>query len=270
LGHLISSTENTVTTLKAKLAKRQLTVGSWLSIASTETAEIMLGGGYDWLCIDMEHTAIGTEAMAKMMQVVALGGSPVLVRVGANDALLIKRAMDSGATGVIVPMINTADEARLAVEALYYPPRGKRGVGLARAQGYGRNFEAYREWADRESVLIVQIEHHEGVRNLEAILAVDGVDAFMIGPYDLSGSLGRPGDFDSPAVAAALEQTRAVMQRSVKPGGLHIVHPDPATLRARVAEGYRFIVYGVDQIFFANAVDRDRAELIALNAGAAK
>jgi 2-dehydro-3-deoxyglucarate aldolase len=254
-------------TLKQKLAQRRLTVGSWLSIASPETAEIMLGGGYDWLAIDMEHTAIGTEAMAKMIQVVALGGRPVLVRVGANDTLLIKRAMDAGATGVIVPMINSVDDARRAVDSLYYPPRGKRGVGLARAQGYGRNFEAYRTWADAESVLVVQIEHHEGVRNLDAILAVDGVDAFMIGPYDLSGSLGRPGDFDSPAVAAALAEVRAVMQRASKPGGLHIVHPDPATLHTRVAEGYRFIVYGVDQIFFANAVDRDHADIVALNAG---
>jgi len=256
-----------MTTLKEKLAARTLTVGSWLSLASTETAEIMLGGGFDWLAIDMEHTAIGTEAMARMIQVVTLAGRPVLVRVGANDALLIKRAMDSGATGVIVPMINSADDARHAVEALYYPPRGKRGVGLARAQGYGRSFETYRDWADRESVLVAQIEHHEGVRNLEAILAVDGVDAFMIGPYDLSGSLGRPGDFDSPAVADALAQVRAVMQRSAKPGGLHIVHPDAATLRTRVAEGYRFIVYGVDEIFLCMAVDRDRAEVVALNGG---
>jgi 2-keto-3-deoxy-L-rhamnonate aldolase RhmA len=256
-----------MTTLKEKLTKRQLTVGSWLSIASSETAEIMLGGGFDWLAIDMEHTAIGTEAMAKMIQVVALGGRPVMVRVGANDALLVKRAMDAGATGVIVPMINSADDARRAVDALYYPPRGRRGVGLARAQGYGRNFEAYRTWADRESVLVVQIEHHEGVRNLDEILAVDGVDAFMIGPYDLSGSLGRPGDFDSPAVAGALAQVRAIMQRSAKPGGLHIVHPDAATLRTRVAEGYRFIVYGVDQIFLTMAVDRDRAEVVALNSG---
>ena len=147
-----------MTSLKDKLAQRQLTVGSWLSIASTETAEIMLGGGFDWLAIDMEHTAIGTEAMARMIQVVTLAGCPVLVRVGANDALLIKRAMDSGATGVIVPMINSADDARRAVEALYYPPRGKRGVGLARAQGYGRSFETYRSWADREAVLVAQIE----------------------------------------------------------------------------------------------------------------
>jgi len=257
-----------MSTLKEKLAKRQLTIGSWLTIASLQTAEIMLGGGYDWLVIDMEHTAIGTEMMAQMIQVVTLGRSPVLVRVGANDPLLIKRAMDAGATGVIVPMVNSAEDAHRAAEALYYPPRGKRGVGLARAQGYGRGFEAYRAWADQESVLVAQIEHHDGVRNLEAILAVDGVDAFMIGPYDLSGSLGRPGDFDSPAVAAALKQVQAVMQGSAKPGGLHIVHPDPDLLRARVAEGHRFIAYGVDEIFLCMAVDRDRGEVVALNGGA--
>jgi len=256
-----------MSTLKEKLAKRQLTVGSWLTIASTQTAEMMLGGGYDWLAIDMEHTAIGTEMAARMIQVVTLGRCPALVRVGANDPLLIKLAMDAGATGVIVPTVNSAEDARRAVEAVYYPPRGKRGVGLARAQGFGRSFEAYRDWAERESVLVVQIEHHDGVRNLEAILAVDGVDAFMIGPYDLSGSLGRPGDFGSPAVAAALKQVQTVIQGSAKSGGLHIVHPDPGVLRARVAEGYRFIAYGVDEIFLCMAVDRDRAEVVALNSG---
>lgn len=257
-----------MTSLKEKLAARRLTVGSWLTIASPETAEIMLGGGYDWLTIDTEHTAIGTEKMAQLIQVVALGGLPVLVRVGANDPFLIKRAMDAGATGIIVPMVNTADDARRAVEALYYPPRGGRGVGLARAQGYGRSFESYRDWADRESVLVVQIEHQEGVCNLEDILAVDGVDAFFVGPYDLSGSLGRPGDFGNPAVAEALERVRKVMRASRKPGGLHIVHPDPAILQTRVAEGYCFIAYGVDEVFLTTAVDRDRADVVALNGGA--
>ena len=258
-----------MTTLKTKLATGTLTIGSWLSLSSTQTAEIMLGGGYDWLALDTEHTAIDTAIMAQMIQVIALGGSAPLVRVGANDPLPIKLALDAGAAGVVVPMVNSADDARRAAEALYYPPRGRRGVGLARAQRYGLAFEAYRNWADRESVLVVQIEHIDAVNQLEAILAVDGVDAFMIGPYDLSGSLGRPGDFAHPDFLAALDRVRRVMANSRKVGGVHIVHPDIAVLRTRIAEGYRFIAYGVDQIMLAAAVDRDRGTIRALNDGAA-
>ena len=256
-----------MTTLKSKLSGGQVTVGSWLSLPSTVTAEIMLEGGFDFLVIDREHTSIGTEAMAAMIQVVDLGGGTPLVRVGANDPLLIKHALDCGAKGVVVPMVCSAEDARRAVAAAYYPPRGQRGVGLFRAQGYGRSFDAYREWAERETVVVVQIEHIDAVDALEDILAVDGVDAFMIGPYDLSGSVGTPGDFAGPRMAEALRRIAGIMARSTKPGGLHVVHPDPQALKDRIGEGYRFLAYGVDQIFLSTAIDRDRATVKAINQG---
>jgi 2-keto-3-deoxy-L-rhamnonate aldolase RhmA len=250
--------------LKDKLVARQLTIGSWLSFGHTGVCEMMVRTGFEWLVVDLEHTGIGTHEMAHLIQVVALAGAVPLVRVGANDPLLIKRAMDCGAHGVIVPMVNTAEEAQRAVSAVRYPPHGTRGVGLYRAQGYGQDFEAYREWAAGESVLIVQIEHHVGAANLREILAVDGVDGFIVGPYDLSGSLGKPGQFDDPAVRATLDGIVAVMASSSKPGGFHVVKPDPEQVRLRIAEGFRFLAYGGDMLFLAETLRGERSFLDAL------
>lgn len=244
--------------LKHALANRDLTIGSWVSFGFTPTTEMMARAGFDWLVIDMEHTAIGVSDAQQLIQVIDLAGVVPLVRVGANDPLLIKRAMDSGAHGVIVPMVNSADEAKRAVQALYYPPIGNRGAGLARAQGYGLEFTQYKEWADRESVLIVQIEHVDAVNQLEEIISVDGVDGFIVGPYDLSGSLGMPGRWNEPAVVEALAEVERVIALDLKPAGYHVVHSNSAELQLRIRQGYRFIAYGDDMVFFAEKLNEER------------
>ena len=127
-----------------------------------------------------------------------------------------------------------------------YPPNGKRGVGLARAQGYGSSFERYREWVNQESVVVVQVEHIEAVENLEAILSVEGVDGFIVGPYDLSGSLGVPGQFDHPSMKKAMERIRTVGLSSAKAFGIHVIEPNVQELRQRLAEGYNFVAYSLD------------------------
>src|SRR5690606_3030026 len=142
---------------------------------------------------DMEHSAITTQQAEDLIRAVEAGGAPAMVRLTSNDANLIKRVMDSGATGIIVPLVRTAEDAQQAVAAMYYPPQGLRGVGLARAQKYGAGFEDYKIWLENEAVCIVQIEHIDAVRNCEAILATPGVDGYILGPYDLSASLGVAG-----------------------------------------------------------------------------
>lgn len=235
--------------LKGKLRTRAATIGSWLSLGSTLSAEIMATCGFEWLVVDMEHTGTSVADMMRQIQVVSLAGCVPLVRVGANDPLQIKRAFDCGAHGVIVPTVNTVEEARAAVASAYYPPKGTRGVGLFRAQNYGMEFDAYREWASSETVVIVQIEHHLGVRNLEAILAIEGVDGFMIGPYDLSGSIGKPGAFEDPDVKALFDRITQLIPKLGKPAGQHIVQPSEAKLEAALAADYRIIAYGIDQLF---------------------
>lgn len=232
--------------LKSRLAGKELTLGSWISLAHPAVAEIMAGAGFEWLVVDLEHSAITLGEAAELIRVIDLGGVVPLVRVSANDPVQIKRVMDAGAHGVIVPMVNTASEAEQAVAAVHYPPRGRRGVGLARAQGYGTTFERYRDWLNRESMVIVQVEHIEAVNNLAAILAVEGVDGFIVGPYDLSGSLGLPGEFEHPQMAAALEEIRQVAAQSTAAAGYHVVPPQPDLVRQKIAAGYTFIAYSVD------------------------
>lgn len=228
-----------------KLLQR-LSIGSWLQLGHPAIAEIMASAGFDWLAVDLEHTSISLRETEELIRVIEHKGLVPLVRISSNNAEQIKRVMDSGAHGVIVPMVNSEEEARIAVDAVYYPPRGSRSIGLGRAQGYGAQFEAYFEWQCDNPLVIVQIEHINAVDNLESILSVDGVDAYIVGPYDLSGSLGMPGQFEAPEFQAAMKKIRSVSENLDVPGGVHIVHPEPAQLRQRIKEGNRFIAYGMD------------------------
>lgn len=245
------------TSLKQNLKKQELTIGSWLSFGFTPTCEIMTRVGFDWLVIDMEHTAIDFSDCLELIQIIENSETVPLVRVGENDPLHIKRVMDAGAHGVIVPMINTVDDAQKAIDALYYPPRGKRGVGLGRAQNYGMGFEQYKEWADEESILIVQIEHRDAVNNLESILSLEGIDGFIIGPYDLSGSLGVPGNLHHSSVVEALKEVQRIMNKHIKAGGYHIVHSNHQELLDKIEQGYSFIAYGDDMVFFAEKINEE-------------
>jgi len=224
-------------------------IGSWITIPHPSIAEIMARAGFDWLVVDMEHSPIEISDAEGIIRVIQLSGLPALVRVSENNPNLIKRAMDCGASGVIVPMVNSEEEAKQAVATVKYPPVGHRGVGLARAQGYGTLFPEYKEWVLNESTVIVQIEHVKAVKNIDAILSVEGIDGFIVGPYDLSGSLGVPGEFDQPAMLDALEVIRNVITSGLKPGGFHVVQPDPDIALSKLQEGYSFLAFGVDFLF---------------------
>lgn len=237
------------TLLKSKLCNNELTIGSWLTLGHPGEAEIMARAGFEWLTIDMEHSTITLREAENLIRVIELVGAAPLVRLSSNDAVQIKRVMDAGAHGVIVPTVNTPEEAKLAVGAVYYPPRGSRGVGLARAQGYGAAFDEYKEWLREEAVVVVQIEHIQAVENLESILAVEGVDAFIVGPYDLSGSLGIPGDFEHPKMIEAQKRICEVAAQLNVAAGYHVVQPDTKLVEEKIREGFTFIAYSVDFLF---------------------
>jgi 2-dehydro-3-deoxyglucarate aldolase len=221
-------------------------LGTWMTIGDPDIAEIMVRAGFDFVVVDLEHSYIGTAAMGELIRVIELAGAAPIVRLSSNDPVQAKRAMDSGAHGVIVPMVNSADEARAAYRALQYPPDGTRGVGLGRAQGYGPDFHEYRRRLKESAVLVVQIEHEHGVANLESILALDEVDAFILGPYDLSASLGVPGDFQHAKYRDAIAQVERVAKKSGKAAGVHIVEPSLDELNGALDRNYRFIAYSVD------------------------
>jgi len=235
--------------LKEKLRNCEVSIGSWITLGHPSIAEIMAKAGFDWLTVDMEHSAITLHHAQHLIQVIELCGVLPLVRVGENNPTLIKRVMDAGAHGVIVPMVNTKDDAVKAVDSVRYPPMGKRGVGLARAQGYGLEFDRYKEWVNKESVVIVQIEHIEAIKNLEEILGVDGVDGSIIGPYDLSGSMGMPGEFENQEFRKAITHYESICRKMKKPMGFHIVQPDREKLMENKKSGYTFIAIGVDILY---------------------
>ncbi len=233
-------------TLRHRLANGQLNIGSWITLAHPGIAEIMARAGFDWLTIDLEHSVITIREAEELIRVISLCNVPPLVRLTSNDANQIKRVMDAGAHGVIVPMVNSRSDAERAVQAVHYPPFGCRGVGLARAQGYGTTFAEYRAWLEKEAVVIVQIEHIDAVNNLESILTVPGVSAYIIGPYDLSASMGIPGEFGDPRLAEAIEKVRTTGIALGKPGGLHVVEPDSVKLKDAITKGFRFLAYSLD------------------------
>lgn len=237
-------------TLKEKLKKKKVTIGSWITIGHGSVAEIMAKAGFDWLTVDMEHSPITSDQCQDLIRIIDLCGISPLVRVGANDPLLIKQAMDSGAHGVIVPMVNTKEDAKKAVRAVQYPSSGARGVGLARAQGYGASFQKYKQWLRKESIVVVQIEHIEAVDHLEEILAVDGVDAFIVGPYDLSGSLGIPGNFKDKRMIQVMKKIKRVASQSNVSSGFHVVSSDGKLVQQKIREGYTFVAFGIDFLFF--------------------
>lgn len=232
--------------LKAKLARNALTIGSWITLGHPSIAEIMAAAGFDWLVLDTEHSVLELSDVQKLIQVLDGQRCPAIVRLTSNHPDQIKRVMDAGATGVMVPMVRTAADAAAAVQAVYYPPRGQRGVGLARAQGYGARFQQYRRWLEDNAVVVAMIEHIDSVNAIDSILSVDGIDAYIIGPYDLSGSMGRPGELDYPEVLAAIERVKEAGRHIGKPGGIHVVEPDPEQLVQNIKAGFNFLGYGLD------------------------
>jgi len=240
--------------LKQRIKNNELTVGTWMSLPSPAIAEIMSKQKFDWVCVDLEHSAITFSQAEDLIRIIDLSGNTPLVRVGHNDPLIIKRVMDAGAHGVIVPMVNSREEAMQAVESVKYPPEGKRGVGLSRAQRHGLGFEAYKKWLAKESVVIVQIEHIEAIHHLEEILSVPGVDGSLIGPYDLSASMGFPGGFDRKDVKETVARYLKVCKTMKKLPGYHVIPPDNKIVKEKVRQGFRFVAFSIDALILSRKI----------------
>lgn len=240
------------------------TIGSWLQLADPALTEIMVHAGFDWLTIDLEHTSTTLGEAAQLVRICATKDVPVFARLSGHDTNQIKRLLDMGVSGIIAPDVRTVEQAQRLAAACFYPPRGTRGVGLARAQGYGRSFAAYRDGAANEVVFIPQIEHVDAVQNLGDIIGVEGVAGFFVGPYDLSGSLGHPGDFEHPDVLAALDRVSEFIRPEGPFAGIHVVEPDIEQLEAAINEGYRFIAFASEMLIFSQRIEELAAGIVGL------
>lgn len=242
------------TGLRERIAAGRITLGSWLTLAHPGTAEVMAASGFDWLVLDCEHGGYDLETATSLMRALqaAQPSCQPLVRVSQNDTLEIRRALDAGAYGVIVPMINTREAAQHAVAAAHYPPRGVRGYGFTRANRYGAEFASHLAWAEREHTVIVQIEHYQAIEHIDDIVSVEGVDCAFVGPWDLSGSMGLAGQLDHPRVISALERVVACCAEHGKAAGLLITIPTPEAVSAALQRGFTFLALGVDALLLTH------------------
>jgi len=244
--------------LRAKLGDGGTTVGSWMQIPHASVAEIMGQAGYDWVALDLEHGAIGVHQLPDLCRALELGGTLPLVRLARAEAKDCKHALDSGAGGVIAPMVESAQQLMQIRDACRWPPAGRRGVGFSRANLFGRHFEAYAREA-QAPLLVAMIEHHRAVDALDDIVAVEGLDGILIGPYDLSASMGQTGEFRHPRFLSLLTRIRETTARAGVACGLHVVAPDPEELRRRESEGYRFLAYSIDAVMLNHGAARPAA-----------
>ncbi|KAA8562790.1 4-hydroxy-2-oxo-heptane-1,7-dioate aldolase [Pseudomonas extremaustralis] len=234
-----------VNTFKLRMKSGEAQIGLWLGLANPYCAELAANAGFDWLLIDGEHAPNDLRGMLGQLQAVAPYPSHPIIRPVIGDTALIKQALDIGVQTLLVPMVESADQARELVKAIHYPPHGVRGVGsaLARASRWN-SIPGYLDKADEQMCLLVQIENSEGLANLDAIAAVDGVDGVFIGPADLSASMGHRGNPGHPDVQVAIEDAIARIQKAGKAAG--ILSADQKLAKRYIELGAAFVAVGVN------------------------
>ncbi len=227
----------------SRLRQKNFLLGTMLTIPAPEVAEMVARCGFDWLFMDGEHAPLSVLDWQRQIQAVG-GRCASVLRVPANSEVAIKKALDIGADGIIVPMVNSAEQARQVVNWSKYPPLGSRGVGLARAHGYGLDFSDYIASANADTAVIVQAEHIDAVEHIDEIAAVGGLDAVFIGPYDLSSSMGKMGQVDDPEVVAAIDRvTAACIEHGIAMGFFGV---SVDSVRDYIDKGYNLICVATD------------------------
>lgn len=240
----------TTRSLRSRLQAGDTLLGTMVTLPNAAVAEILADVGFDWLFVDGEHGPLTIHDIEGILQAVG-HRTPCLVRVPAAGEIPIKTVLDLGADGIIVPQVNSAEEAARVVQWARYAPLGSRGVGLARAHGYGRRFKEYVETANERTAVVVQAEHIRAVENIESIVKVPGIDAVLLGPYDLSASLGKMGQIDDPAVLSAIDHITTVCQAAKIPLGYFGV--TASAVQPFIDRGYTLITAGVDTLMLGQS-----------------
>ncbi len=241
---------NYLNSLRSILKAGKTSIGSWLQINSADVAELMAQAGYDWIVVDMEHGAFSSTDLPAIFRAIECGGAIPFVRLREVAKAPIKSALDAGAKGLIFPHIESYEQLDFAIKQASYPHHGgERGFGYCRANTYGKHFENYSTNLAYNIFFVAQIEHINAVNNLEKILSHTKLDAIMVGPYDLSGSMNIVGDFDNLEFASVMKQIESLCKSKNIPMGIHIAKPDPQALAKYVNDGYTFIAYGIDSVF---------------------
>ena|SRR3990167_860262 len=238
-------TENRAT-LKKKLRQRERIFAGWVSYAHPSIIETFARAGFDFLAIDMEHSTISLEQAQRIIAASQSEGVPCLPRPVSHSNDYFKPLLDSGADGLLVQMVNTPEEVEAIIGLLKYPPIGRRTYGINRAQAYGFDFDYYIQSWNESSIFLIQVESIQAVENIEKLLAFDEIDGVMIGPYDISGSLGVPGQISHPLVIEASRKVIAVCERFGKSCGTQVVEASIDSVQALFDLGHTFSILGSD------------------------
>ena len=231
--------------IRPQVLSRRLTTGTWCNLGSAVTAEVAGLSGFDWVLLDMEHGLGDFSHLVPQLQAMAATPASPIVRITQNDVGAIKRVLDAGAAGVMIPFINTPEEAKLAISAMRYPPQGIRGAArFTRAATFGMEFDAYSRGANENLLTVLQIETQQAVENVEAIAAIDGADVLFVGPTDLSTNLGVPLKLDDPKFRSAVKAVVSAAHKHNKTAGILLAQP--AQIEQAVADGFTFIALGSD------------------------
>ncbi len=244
------------TRVREALANRSPVLGSWLQGGSLAAAEILAGAGFSWLGLDCEHTSADIASVESFARALQGRDTTFLVRVSRCDELEIRKCLDVGADGVIVPLVNNAEQAKRAVAAAKYPPVGNRGFCFGRMNEWGNAFDDYARSANQRTIVIAMIESKQAIENLDEILAVEGLDGVFIGPYDLSGSYGVPGETQHPLVKEACQRVVEACRRARKTAGQHLVRSTSEQVAAALANGFTFLCLDADIIFLQQAASQ--------------
>ena len=240
-----------IKSIRAKLQNNQVSIGTWQQIPHASISEILGQAGYDWIAIDMEHGSINVDQLPDLFRAIELGDVLPLVRIAEPHPKDCKQALDAGSGGIIAPMIKSAEQLETIRDSCCWPPAGTRGVGFSRANLFGKHFEDYKAIA-QAPFLVAQIEHIDAVNNLEEILQVDGLDAIIVGPYDLSASIELTAEFGHEKFITLMNRIIDLCNKYNVPCGDHVVQPNLELLKQRIGQGYRFIAYGTDGVFLYN------------------
>ena len=239
--------------IRQKLRMGKPSIGTWMQLSDPSIAEILASADFDWVTLDLEHGSFSPHEMPNLFRAIEMHEKVGLARLAEGTMTECKRALDAGAGGLIIPMVNSREQMEQIIKHAAWPPAGERGVAFSRANMFGSKFEDYVEEAQRP-LIVPMIETQLAVRNLKEILSVPGVDAVMIGPYDLSASLGVMGRFEDDVFKNEIDKIRAICKDSRIPCGIHVVQPDVDELNKRIVEGYQFIAYSIDSVVLARFV----------------
>lgn len=242
--------------IRSGLQNGGLSVGSWMQLSDPSVAEIMGASNFDWVAVDLEHGNISHHELPNIFRALQLGNTLPLARVAEGNPSDCKQALDAGAGGVIIPMVESGEQLISVRDACCWPPAGTRGVAFSRANLFGKNFDIYKKECQKP-LLIAMIENVCALNNLDEILNVEGLDAILIGPYDLSASLGLIGEFEHPDFLSARNKILNCAKEKNIAAGIHVVEPSSCELKARIDEGYRFLAYSIDTVMLRKAVEKD-------------